>query len=132
MEWLSVCASQHQRVETGKDQLPLAAFNNDSPPFPSPPLPSLPLPSLPLPSPPLPSPPLPSPPLPSPPLPSLPLPSLPQTDSCESVQRSLVALVEAVELATMKVVDQRKSKTQNCSALLKVAMHWQGMKLASC
>lgn len=29
------------------------------------------------------------------------------TDSCESVQRSLVALVEAVELATMKVVDQQ-------------------------
>ena len=34
--------------------------------------------------------------------------SPPQTDSCASIQRSLMSIVDAVETATRKVVDQRK------------------------
>ena len=34
---------------------------------------------------------------------------VPQDDSCESIQQSLMSLVEAVETATKRVVEQRKS-----------------------
>ena len=53
----------------------------------------------------------------------------PQDDSCDSIQETLVTLVEAVENATKRVVEQRKL---HCITLLEndrdgVLLNWVGI-----